>query len=94
MRMTDENFLKMWEAARQRGFWGFVLVEGAMWGACVATIYLMWTWPDDHALDPRHAAAAFLVFIMFGWVFSPIMWWKREDRYKRALEQGTAEPPR
>jgi hypothetical protein len=91
--MTDEKFLKTWEAARQRGFRRFVLVEGAMSGACVAAAYLTWTWLDDHALDPRRAAGAFLVFIMFGWVFSPIVWWKREDRYKRALERGTAKPP-
>lgn len=91
--MTDEKLLKTWEATRQRGFRHFVLVEGGTWGACVAVAYLTWTWLGDHTLDPLHAAGMLLFFIMVGWVFSPIVWWKREDRYKRALDQGTAKPP-
>jgi len=91
--MTDEQFLKDWELARQRGFMRFVVVRGTEWGASFAITYLVGIWLKDHVFDPKHAAAAFLVFIGAGCLFSPITWWKREDRYKRVLEQGTAKPP-
>jgi high-affinity Fe2+/Pb2+ permease len=68
-------------------------VRGAKWGAGFAATYLIGKWLNDQTFDPMHAATTVLVFILAGWLFSPLTWWQREDRYKRALEQRAAKPP-
>ena len=89
--MSDEEFLKTWELTRQHGFKRFVAARGTTWGMSFATTYLVGKWLNDHVFDPKHAAAAFLVFMVAGCFYSPISWWQREDRYKRLLESRTVK---
>ncbi|WP_048767573.1 hypothetical protein [Oligella urethralis] len=84
--MTSRNTqASKWETTRAKGFWRFVLVDGALfWGLGTAILFALITWlRSDSAEEIRMLPLAFILFPLGGILWGATMWWLFERMSKR-----------
>lgn len=74
-----------WESTREKGFWRFVLLDGAVfWGLGTAVLFSLVTWlRADSAEEARMLWLAFLIFPIGGIFWGATMWWVFERMSRR-----------
>lgn len=87
--MDDSRFAKEWEKTRSRGFARFVMTQGASWGAYFAFAVLFGEWLNNAAFNPLRSLGVLAAFIAVGCIVAPLVWHKREDRYRYFPESSS-----
>ena len=86
--MDDSAFAQEWAKTRQQGFGRFVVSHGVGWGISVAVGVLVTEWLDDGSFSLTRSLCGLAAFVAIGCIVAPLVWHKREDRYRRFVERS------
>lgn len=86
--MEDSAFAQEWAKTRQQGFGRFVVGHGVGWGISVTVAVLVGEWFDGVSFSPTRSLCGLAAFVAIGCIVAPLVWHKREDRYRYFIERS------
>jgi hypothetical protein len=86
MKESDKRFIEYWSKKREQGAIKFSIITGITYGIFVVVFSKVFAW--NFSFTQKDIGYGILSLLIGISVLGPFMWWHRERKYHKLIEQN------